>query len=143
MRYGFTGPERGIRPEQLRTIELLLRIGQAGTGDVLVHGGCVGGDTQVHELAETIGYDTEVHPSNLPHKQGVLGGTVRFEERDPLERNPTIVERCTILLAAPGEFEEVIRSGTWHTIRAAGKAGRTTLIVWPDGTIEPRHGGLR
>ena len=39
------------------------------------------------------------------------------------------------LVAAPKEDEEVVRSGTWATVRYARKAGRVVLVVRPDGTI--------
>lgn len=57
-----------------------------------------------------------------------------------MQRNDAIIAACTLLLACPSGFESEIRSGTWATIRHAGKAGRTTLIVWPDGDVEVRPG---
>lgn len=144
MRIGFTGTQRGMRPEQDRTVNLLLQLIASGQEqDWFIHGGCVGGDEEAHIIACAWGWLTEVYWSDHPLKRANLTGTREHAPQPPLVRNPQIVEGCDILLAAPNEFEEVVRSGTWSTIRYAGKVGRTTLIVWPDGNIEVRHGALR
>jgi hypothetical protein len=52
-----------------------------------------------------------------------------------LVRNHEIVDDSQVLIAAPKEFTEQLRSGTWATIRYARKIGRTVRIVFPDGSI--------
>jgi len=44
------------------------------------------------------------------------------------------VDETEWLWAIPGEFKEVLRSGTWSTIRYARKKGKKVLIIWPDGS---------
>lgn len=52
-----------------------------------------------------------------------------------LQRNKVIVDRCGVLVAAPGEAQEQLRSGTWSTIRYARRVGRPVIMVLPDGTV--------
>ena len=43
-------------------------------------------------------------------------------------RNKDIVNSCDILIACPENDKEVIRSGTWSTIRYAKKINKTVLL---------------
>jgi len=53
-----------------------------------------------------------------------------------------IVRETELLIAAPAEFSEQHRSGTWSTVRYARRLGRPVQIIGPDGRIrtEPRKG---
>ena len=53
--------------------------------------------------------------------------------KDYLERNHDIVDETDMLIATPGEEQEVQRSGTWATIRYARKQKRTILTIYPSG----------
>jgi predicted Rossmann fold nucleotide-binding protein DprA/Smf involved in DNA uptake len=53
----------------------------------------------------------------------------------PLDRNRDIVDAAAVLIAAPKEMTETLRSGTWATVRYARKQGKQVWIVWPDGTV--------
>jgi predicted Rossmann fold nucleotide-binding protein DprA/Smf involved in DNA uptake len=50
---------------------------------------------------------------------------------DPLVRNKVIVNISDVILATPFEDKEVMRSGTWSTIRYARKVGKTPIIILP------------
>jgi hypothetical protein len=39
------------------------------------------------------------------------------------------------VIAAPMSSAEILRSGTWATIRYARKAGKPVLIIWPNGEL--------
>jgi hypothetical protein len=60
---------------------------------------------------------------------------VHFHEDDPLIRNRLIAARCDALLATPAEPDEVLRSGTWSTIRYARKEGKPITLILPSGEI--------
>jgi hypothetical protein len=47
----------------------------------------------------------------------------------PLARNTCIVLNCEHLIAAPKEDSEVLRSGTWSTIRRARKEHKPLIIL--------------
>jgi hypothetical protein len=57
----------------------------------------------------------------------------------PLARDLLIVKSCDRLLACPGTMTEIIRSGTWATVRMARKAGRPITIVLPAGRREEKN----
>jgi hypothetical protein len=107
-------------------------------------GDCIGADTQAHgavrSIKEEYGFDVTLHghPCNLP-------GDVRaHNEYDvmhsiapPLVRNRVIVNSVNLMIAAPKQFDEVIRgSGTWATIRYARLKKIPLIIIYPDGTRE-------
>jgi len=48
-------------------------------------------------------------------------------------RNHKMVDSAGVLLATPKEDHEVLRSGTWATIRYAYKKNKQVVLVWPDG----------
>jgi hypothetical protein len=50
-----------------------------------------------------------------------------------LERNTEIVKACDVLIATPKEQDEVLRSGTWATIRRARKYDKKLAVIFPDG----------
>jgi hypothetical protein len=137
IKVGFTGTQRGMTVDQLQSvIDLLLKCG--GKGDEFHHGGCVGADVEAAKCARMFEYRTIRHPGDNPAKQDA-----RFLDYDyrvvlpNLVRNHVIVDEVDVMIAAPGEASEVLRSGTWATIRYATKSGRKIHIVFPDGTVAP------
>jgi hypothetical protein len=141
MRVGFTGTQEGMTAKQKAEVAFWLRNiadGQSFAKDpvTLHHGGCIGADAEAHDLAAHLGYRREVHPALVDvSKQATLtineDGDVVARPRSPLDRNKDIVDRVDVLIAAPRQRKEVMRSGTWHTVRYAAKVGRTTIMVWP------------
>jgi hypothetical protein len=67
---------------------------------------------------------------------------VKFDQFPTVERlrNRHIVDEVDLMFAKQLQNEEIVRSGTWCTIRyaARSKVKRLLVIVWPDGTIEKR-----
>jgi hypothetical protein len=53
------------------------------------------------------------------------------EAKHPLERNHDIVDQTDFMIAAPFTESEVLRSGTWSTIRYARKQGKEVYIFTP------------
>ena len=52
-----------------------------------------------------------------------------------LTRNKDIVRETDMLISAPAETEEQIRSGTWSTVRFARGLGKLVFLILPDGTV--------
>lgn len=139
----FTGTREGLTAAQraaLSSVEAPRKV---------LHGGAVGADSEFHAfvLSQTIPYGViiEVWPCDPTRaefwkrqKDGVF-----YSGRDyvvhpieaPLIRNRLMVERCSRLLACPATAHEVLRSGTWATVRAARKLGKPVTIVGPDGSV--------
>ncbi len=126
MKLGFTGTRRGMTAAQRHSLISELtwyryRGHAQPTFDVeFHHGACRGADTEAASIAERLGCSIVSHPPSNMGSAALLA------------RNRQIVAACELLLAAP-EGPELLRSGTWATIRHARKTLRHTIILWPDG----------
>lgn len=144
--YGFTGTQRGMSGPQLDKLAQLLN---ETTIAQFHHGDCIGADSEAHDLVRDLLPETEivVHPPYDNRKRAFNRGDKLREAKGYMDRNEDIVEESEILIAAPSEFEEKIRSGTWATIRRARQAGKRVIIIYPDGTTnqakEKDEGQLR
>lgn len=130
---GFTGTQRGMTADQMVSVRKLLQLFDQNE---FHHGGCLGADIQAATMARVLGYKTIRHPGDNPAKQDH-----RFLDDDyrvvleNLVRNHVIVDEVDVMIAAPGEVKEVLRSGTWATVRYAIKQGGQLYIVQPDGMV--------
>lgn len=132
---GFTGRQDGMTERQRATVGRLFR--ELGL-KVLHHGGCIGADTEAHEMALVLRAAIRIHPGTDRKKYGDCPRAVLvYPARPNLARNLDIVLMGEDgLVAAPRDEVEVLRSGTWATIRYARKMKRVTWIVSPDGGIK-------
>jgi hypothetical protein len=76
-----------------------------------------------------------VHPSDIPAKRAKLVGEgfTTLKPWPPLKRIKAMVRWSDTLVATPFEPYEVLRSGTWATIRYARKDGLTEYLFLPGG----------
>lgn len=131
MQVGFTGTRHGMTAAQSAAVQNLLAA--IIWKDRLHHGDCIGADAEAHNLAESAGFHTVSHPGDIPPLRAYKVATETREPKPCLVRNRDIVDETEILIAAPSTDAEVIKSGTWATVRYARKAGRKIYIVNPDG----------
>lgn len=130
MNVGFTGTQQGMTRTQIRSVgELLTEWFEPGSQ--FHHGDCVGADVQAAEIAKNIGYEVHCHPPINTSKRGYFFSDVNYKPKDYLDRNHDIVDAVEQMLATPKENEEVLRSGTWATIRYASKTGKRIYVVSP------------
>ena len=127
---GFTGTQRGMTPAQAREVER-----QFALGTVLHHGDCVGADHEAHSIARKLGMIIVLHPPNSGVKRAYCQADKVMPPAPYLIRNHEIVDASKILIAAPKESSEVLRSGTWATIRYANRQGVLVRIVLPSGAV--------
>ena len=140
---GFTGTSRGMTHQQIITVVTLLKrfslIFQLTPLTIfeIHHGDCAGSDYQVHKLAMDMSAHIVLHPPSAAYKRAFCNHADETRlERPYLERNKDIVnEGKDGLIACPSGFREVIRSGTWSTVRYARKLNRHIWIILPDGII--------
>jgi hypothetical protein len=127
---GFTGTSRGMTVNQRATVgRILLRLHKGGKQE-FHHGDEPHSDREAAKLAKAIGYKVIPHP----------GG----DAEQNIRRNHEIVDISRIMIAAPSGDREVLRSGTWATVRyALGKLKKKPLggprpmfTVWPDGSYD-------
>ena len=131
---GFTGTPRGMTAAQKQSLRRELAKVAVTEGH---HGDCIGADAEFHELLREL-YPRAVvviHPPENDAKRAFCRGDVVKPELPYLVRNKAIVEVCEVLFACPGTKHEMLRSGTWATIRRAKKAERGLVLVYPDGTL--------
>lgn len=101
----------------------------------LHHGDCINSDFEASRIGKFIGYLVHAHPSFLDKKRAFSEfNDVIHAPKEPLERNADIARICQTLVATPRTYHEVIRSGTWTTIRRARELNREICIIFPDGS---------
>ena len=144
-----TATRRGITSAQRAAVPGLL----AAYPTTLLHGGAPGGDEELHELISGLrGFlvsncQVEVYPANASRHMfwkdkarfAPFALTVQPPEH-PLVRNQIMATRADHVLACPETAHEVLRSGTWTTVRAARRAGHRVTIIEPDGTVREERG---
>lgn len=155
MGLGFTGTQKGMTPEQTKSLEEeFARIINFRHEVCLHHGDCVGADEQAHKLFHDLAVRMQfpckvvVHPPLDPKKRAWTNKNLRLAQVPTsyrptyayMIRNAHIVSETELLIAAPQTSIEVQRSGTWSTVRKALNSGKPVTIIWPDGTIK-RHSG--
>lgn len=133
----FTGTRKGMTPRQhsvLSQIMAELDITQA------CHGACVGADEEFHELALYFGVPIiEVWPANIPsmraklREPGLMDRSVIIvkEPQPPLDRNWDIIREAQLVVACPESVTEMLRSGTWATVRYAEQLNKTIKVIKP------------
>lgn len=129
---GFTGSQ-----EDLSLIQFDLLVAVLAEFEEITaahHGDCIGGDLAFHLIIEELRPDVEihVHPPINKAKTAFCPSDVKYERKEYLDRNHDIVDACDILIACP-KMKEVLRSGTWATVRYARKIGKPIAILWRDG----------
>lgn len=130
---GFTGSGEGMSDNQ--AVELwhwlgLIRV-EYYPNIEFHHGDCVGADADAEDLARIRGYKTISHPPTNESKRAFKKSDLILEAKSYMARNTDIAKACDILLAAPKEGVEVLRSGTWSTIRRARKLNKEVIILPP------------
>lgn len=124
MKLGFTGTMGGLTVRQhYMLFERLTSLKPA----VLVHGGCIGGDDEADKMAADMGIPRLVFPSTRIDKRvsdevlrSRTGSVVWIRPaKEPLDRNPDIVNAVEQLIACPRQSRMITRSGTWTTVRLA------------------------
>lgn len=133
---GFTGSSKIVWVRQEKTLRReweYLRTKRDGI--ILHHGDCVNWDARAHSIAKEIGFEVHIHPPKNESKRAFCRGCLYIDEPvDYLKRNHNIVDSCTHLFACPHD-EEIMRSGTWATVRYARKQNKPITIIWPDGSM--------
>ncbi len=131
---GFTGTHHGMTQRQKDIVAGLLVRFQSDCGeeeDSFHHGDCVGADEQAASLARDVGYYIVGWPPIESRRRAYFPSDASHSPLPYFDRDHKIVRGSGIMIAAPHEREEQLRSGTWATMRYAQKMGRTLVTVWP------------
>lgn len=125
---GFTGTRQGMNKKQVGQLGMLLSHLQRNIKEVH-HGDYVGADAQFDTYVVSRNIPRIVHPPINLAQRAFCKAELVLPEKDFLDRNKDIVNACNILIAAPLEGNEQVRSGTWSTIRYARKLNREIIIL--------------
>lgn len=133
---GFTGSKQGMsRTQKVVLTNTLDKLVPKGTGAEFHHGDCTGADSQAHDIAQSLGLQPVIHPPTERKYRAFRTGMITYPPLPYLDRNQAIVDRSELLIATPRQRSEILRSGTWATVRRARKAGRKIIIIFPDGRV--------
>ena len=143
IKVGFTGTRKGMSEKQYKKVKYLL-YHKLGLISEFHHGCCRGSDAQAHEIAyeNPITIDRIiVHPPKSSEYRAIVKiddnkSVILVDEKEYLQRNHDIVNSCDILIATPSGYKEILRSGTWATIRYARKRNKPIIIIYPNGKQE-------
>jgi hypothetical protein len=130
---GFTGTRNGMTPAQRKAVWELL---QKENPTEVHHGDDKGADTDFHQLAHRHKSVVRVHPPDNAVRRAFNEGHEVHQVKPYLKRNRDIVDNSDVLIATPSSSEEVLRSGTWATIRYAKKQNKKVIQVNPDGSVQ-------
>lgn len=133
MKIGFTGTRDGMTEAQTTALHALLPV--ADIASEFHHGDCLGADAQAHDIATGHGCRTVSHPPIKDDLRAFKKADEYRERKSYLARNREIVKETEFLIAAPKEFVEQDKGGTWYTVRFAREKGRRLCIIRPDGTL--------
>ncbi len=111
----FTGTRKGLTLAQRRALHDLLDVADE---HLFLHGDAVGADTEAAGIALSLGYAVRAYPAG----------------DDPLARNRLMVDQADRVIACP-HGPEIVRSGTWATIRYARRSNKPCLVIWPEGDV--------
>lgn len=130
MKLGFTGSRETTHPRMKEILEFFIVNYNVTT---VHHGDCIGCDKFFHDTAVSLGLKVVIHPPSDNKHRAFCSGNETRQEIDYIKRNKNIVNETDMLLGCPTTNKEVLRSGTWATLRYARKIGRP-FFIW--GTTE-------
>jgi hypothetical protein len=101
------------------------------------HGDCIGSDDEAHTMVRTLPrmlHLIHLHPPIDNSYRAHCTGDLSEDPLPYIDRNHVIVHMTDFMIATP-EGDEVLRSGTWATIRYAYKAGKNVYLIDSKGQI--------
>jgi len=135
MSVGFTGTQFGLTSRQKSTLKHVLEKLREDESK-LRHGDCVGADTDANTIARVLGFKTVSHPPINEKKRAFCEVDEILPAKEYLERNQDIVNCSKLLIACPRGAREIMRSGTWATVRRARKVNKDIILIYFDGSIK-------
>lgn len=131
---GFTGTRKGMTLLQKEIFKKKLSSFNCVS---FHHGDCVGADKEANDIAKLFPCDVieiNIHPPICNKKRAYCKGTYTYPTKPYLIRNRDIVNCSDLLIVCPSG-KEVLRSGTWATVRYARGIGKSIIIIYPNGDV--------
>ncbi len=136
MPVGFTGSREGMTAGQKLRVDALLKVLYMPlNGQEFHHGDDRGADCEAGKMANMNGYRVVIHPPTNPARRGYGKHWKEEPVYSYLVRNHHIVDATHVMIATPSTAVEMLRSGTWATVRYARKSGTDVIIIDPRGNM--------
>ena len=129
MKIGFTGTQKGM--SQYQKEQFVLKMQELIPVE-FHHGDCVGADEEAHNIIRAFFPNSMiiyVHPPKTMSKQANMCGDVHHAPETYLKRDKVIVDSTDCLIATPHSNTEILRSGTWATVRYAIKSHKPVKLI--------------
>lgn len=135
---GFTGTRGGMTLPQVRRLQSWRATLLAQYTD-LHEGDCIGADEKMVDIFKDL-MTIVCHPPIDDSKRAFAYYDEIREPKEYIARNHDIVNESVMLIATPKGYHDLLRSGTWATIRHAARTNKRAVIIWPDGTWDTKGG---
>jgi hypothetical protein len=131
-RVGITGTHHGGTLAQYHALrEFLIALSPR----YLHEGDCIGVDAQAAFIATGLGIYVVAHPPENPRRRAYATANETRTCWPYIVRDHHIVDETEMLIGVPRHDHEVLRSGTWATIRYAVKVNKPVHLILPDGRL--------
>ena len=128
---GFTGTRKGMTAFQKEEFKKFLDANYSQITE-FHHGDAVGSDFQACSIVSNYENIKIIsHPPKNNKDRAFYKSDKTHIKKKYLARNKDIVNSCDILISTP-RGKEILRSGTWSTIRYAKKINKKILILNPE-----------
>ena len=148
---GFTGTQDGMTQDQMDQVKILIREVKP---EEIHHGDCVGADFMFHKIVEEVESELGIKIRKVGHipDNDSKRAFCNFDEVRPprpyLVRNRAMADEVDLMVGTPKNFKNLVRSGTWSTIRYSKFNEIPCCTFFPDGTwsfykmgVLSSHGG--
>lgn len=135
MRVGFTGTQVGMTQSQKLHVWRALCTHLVDNELWVAHGDCIGADHDFHRMARQLGCKVHLFPPIKKDKRAFCDHDLIEPPDEYLARDHAIVESVEAMLATPGQENEILRSGTWATIRYSRKTDTPLTVISPSGLV--------
>ncbi len=128
MKIGFTGTQIGMSQHQKE--QFVLKLEELGVTE-FHHGDCIGADAEAHDIVRLFFPEVWI-VGHLPESDRKRAFKKCDEYKEPLPylvRDRNIVDETDFLIGTPKHDDEILRSGTWTTIRYSRKIDKPRRIL--------------
>lgn len=132
MKLGMSGNRSGLTSEAENILIEFLK--QNNNIREVHHGDCIGADKDFHDICNENNLNIIIHPPTDNKLRAFCQGNTLLPPKKYLIRNKDIVNSSDFCIFFP-PGPEILKSGTWSTIRYAKKINKKYMLVYPDGNI--------
>ena len=128
MKIGFTGTREGMSQHQKE--QFVLKMQDLNPAE-FHHGDCEGADAEAHDLVREFFPNVKIiiYPPISVKRRAFKQGDEYKDPESYISRDYKIVDAVEFMFGAPKTNQEVLRSGTWTTIRYTKKTNKPITVL--------------